>query len=88
MGAIRDLRELLGELKRRRASLKLCPVCGSPKLRLSSRFDIWLTPEQYVCESCGYKGPIVMEIEEGRKPPPASSGSEPETHREGPPEKD
>jgi C4-type Zn-finger protein len=23
-----------------------------------------LTPEQYVCENCGYKGPVVMEIEE------------------------
>jgi len=45
-------------------SLKLCPRCGSPKLRLSSRLDVWLTPEQYVCEKCGYKGPIVLEIEE------------------------
>jgi hypothetical protein len=29
---------------------------------LSSRFDVWLFPEQYICENCGYKGPIVLEL--------------------------
>ena len=64
MGILENLREVLKGLKRRKLVLKLCPRCGSPKLRLSSRFDVWLTPEQYVCEDCGYKGPVVMEIEE------------------------
>jgi len=61
---LKNLREVFRGLKRRRsASIKLCPRCGSPKIRLSSSLDIWLTPEQYVCERCGYKGPIVMEVE-------------------------
>ncbi len=64
MGLIQNIREVLKGLKRRGAVQKLCPRCGSSKLRLSSRFDIWLTPEQYICESCGYKGPVVMEVDE------------------------
>ncbi len=64
MGILQNVRDVLKGLKRRKTVEKLCPRCGSSKLRLSSRFDIWLTPEQYICESCGYKGPIVMEVEE------------------------
>lgn len=41
----------------------MCPVCHSPKIKLSSIFDGWLTPEVYICMDCGYKGPIVLEIE-------------------------
>jgi len=44
-------------------SIKCCPRCGSSNIRLSSSFDAWLTPEQYVCANCGYKGPIVLERE-------------------------
>ena len=44
-------------------SVKVCPKCGSPKLNLSSKFDIWLTPRRYVCDECGYMGPVVLEIE-------------------------
>lgn len=43
---------------------KYCPRCGSFNIKLSSRFDGWLTPEQYVCRDCGYRGPIILEIEE------------------------
>jgi len=64
VGILEAVREVLKGLKRRKLFPKFCPRCGSSKLRLSSRFDIWLTPEQYVCENCGYKGPVVMEIEE------------------------
>jgi predicted RNA-binding Zn-ribbon protein involved in translation (DUF1610 family) len=64
MGIFENVREVLRGLKRRGPVRKLCPRCGSPELRLSSKFDIWLTPEQYICKSCGYKGPIVMEVEE------------------------
>jgi len=44
--------------------VRICPRCGSPDIHLSSKFDVWLTPEQYVCRRCGYKGPIILEIEE------------------------
>jgi len=64
MGTLQNIGEILKGLSRRGRVRKLCPRCGSSKLRLSSRFDIWLTPEQYICESCGYKGPIVMEVGE------------------------
>ena len=64
MGILKDLGEILKGMKRRNQTIKLCPKCGSPKLKLSSSFDVWLTPEQYVCENCGYTGPVIMEVEE------------------------
>ncbi|MFB0501118.1 MAG: hypothetical protein ACETVP_01470 [Candidatus Bathyarchaeia archaeon] len=67
MGILKNFRDVLKSTKRRSPTLKLCPRCESPKLRLSSRFDVWLTPEQYICENCGYKGPIVMELEEKKE---------------------
>jgi C4-type Zn-finger protein len=77
MGKLEDLREVLGGLKRKKASEytpKLCPNCGSPNIKLSSSFDAYpkmygITPSQYVCESCGYKGPTAVEPAEEEKRP-------------------
>jgi predicted RNA-binding Zn-ribbon protein involved in translation (DUF1610 family) len=46
-----------------RQGLKLCPKCGKPSLRLSSALNGWLIPEEYVCLECGYRGPIILEIQ-------------------------
>ncbi len=48
-------------------SIEACPRCGSLNIHLSSRFDIWLLPKQYVCRDCGYKGPVVLELEKDEK---------------------
>jgi predicted RNA-binding Zn-ribbon protein involved in translation (DUF1610 family) len=40
-----------------------CPRCGSPKISLYSSLDLWLTPKKYVCNDCGYVGPIILELE-------------------------
>ena len=72
MGTLKNLREVLGRLKRkklREQTPTLCPRCGSSKIKISSSFDTYprmygLTPRQYVCEECGYRGPIVLELEE------------------------
>jgi predicted RNA-binding Zn-ribbon protein involved in translation (DUF1610 family) len=69
------LREILSGLKRRKPAKKYCPKCGDPHIRLSSKFDIWLLPEQYVCEKCGYRGPIVLEIEEEQRKKSAPQNS-------------
>jgi len=58
------LREILSSLKRRKPAKKYCPKCGNPHIQLASKFDLWLLPEQYVCEKCGYKGSIVLELED------------------------
>ena len=76
MGVLKNLREVLRGLKRRKLTKptpKFCPRCGSSRIRLSSSFDVYprmygLTPGQYVCENCGYMGPIAMELEEEEKP--------------------
>jgi len=66
MGFLRDLLNVLMKTKRSNLSPFACPRCSSQKIRLSSKFDIWLTPEQYVCENCGYKGPIVLQLEKDK----------------------
>jgi predicted RNA-binding Zn-ribbon protein involved in translation (DUF1610 family) len=63
MGILRNVREVVKNLKHSPSAPKLCPRCGSPHMRLSSRFDMWLFPEQYICGNCGYKGPIVLRLE-------------------------
>ncbi len=72
MGTFKNLREVLKELKHKKLgkpTLKLCPKCGSPEIKLSSGLDTYprmygITPRQYICEKCGYRGPVAMELEE------------------------
>jgi len=72
MSTLKNLREVLKNLKHKKLTKptpKLCPKCHSPKIKLSSGSDTYpkmygITPGQYVCEECGYKGPIAMELEE------------------------
>jgi predicted RNA-binding Zn-ribbon protein involved in translation (DUF1610 family) len=47
--------------------VEACPRCGSLNIQLSSTLDVWLMPKQYVCRDCGYKGPIVLELEKEKK---------------------
>ena len=64
MGTLQDLREIVKGLKHKGATMKYCPRCESPRLKLSSGFDFWLMPARYVCLDCGYRGPIAMEKDE------------------------
>ena len=72
MAILRNLREVFKGLKHKKIGKpahKFCPKCRDPKIKLSSSFEIYprmygIVPEQYFCESCGYKGPIAMELEE------------------------
>jgi predicted RNA-binding Zn-ribbon protein involved in translation (DUF1610 family) len=63
MKLFENAREVFRTLKHRKPTMIFCPVCGSSGLRLFSGLDIWLTPKKYVCDKCGYVGPIVMELE-------------------------
>ncbi|MCC6039515.1 MAG: hypothetical protein LM565_01690 [Thermofilum sp.] len=40
--------------------LRLCPVCGSP--RLIPLGVLGVTPTLYICADCGYSGYIVLEV--------------------------
>ncbi|KYH40515.1 MAG: hypothetical protein AYL33_005750 [Candidatus Bathyarchaeota archaeon B63] len=60
------IKRILKKLKWRSGSsakIIACPRCGSTRITLSSGMDAWLTPKKYVCQSCGYVGPIIVEIE-------------------------
>ncbi|MEM3704215.1 MAG: hypothetical protein QXX79_07365 [Candidatus Bathyarchaeia archaeon] len=63
MKLLENIREVFRMLKHREPSKIYCPRCGSSKIHLSSSLDYWLTPQKYICENCGYVGPIVMEVE-------------------------
>jgi predicted RNA-binding Zn-ribbon protein involved in translation (DUF1610 family) len=67
MNAITNIREVLKSLKHKKPTTKFCPRCASPKLRLSSSLDYWLTPQTYICPECGYSGPLYMELEEEKE---------------------
>ncbi|MEM2905657.1 MAG: hypothetical protein QW587_07990 [Candidatus Bathyarchaeia archaeon] len=42
--------------------MRLCPRCKSSQLQLSSWLDAWLLPEVNICKSCGYRGPLLLEL--------------------------
>jgi transcription elongation factor Elf1 len=63
MKMLQNVREVLKSLKHGKPKKIYCPRCLSPKINLSSSLDIWLTPQNYFCQNCGYKGPIIMELE-------------------------
>ncbi|MCW4046389.1 MAG: hypothetical protein NWE99_02345 [Candidatus Bathyarchaeota archaeon] len=63
MKMLQNVREVFKTLKHRKPTKIYCPRCSSPKIHLTSSFDMWLTPQKYICNDCGYIGPIVMELE-------------------------
>jgi predicted RNA-binding Zn-ribbon protein involved in translation (DUF1610 family) len=63
MDLLGDIWDILKSLKHRRPSKAYCPKCASPNIHLSKGSDYCLIPMKYVCENCGYTGPIVMELE-------------------------
>jgi hypothetical protein len=64
MKKLDGFREVFKNTKHRKPSQIFCPRCASPKIRLHSGLDFWLTPQAYLCEDCGYTGIIVMELDE------------------------
>ncbi len=63
MKTLGNIRDVFKKVKHKKPSLIFCPKCANPKLHLYSGLDLWLTPQKYVCDKCGYIGPIFMELE-------------------------
>jgi predicted RNA-binding Zn-ribbon protein involved in translation (DUF1610 family) len=63
MKKLGGFRDIFSNTKRRKPTQLFCPRCASEKIQLSSSLDVWLTPKQYYCPSCGYHGILVMELE-------------------------
>jgi hypothetical protein len=64
MKLLGNVRDVFKKAKHRKPFKVYCPKCASPKIRLSSSLDSWLTPAKYLCPECGYIGIVVMELEE------------------------
>ena len=67
MKLLANVREVLRSLKHGKPTKIYCPRCCSSEIFLSSGLDIWLTPKKYICNSCGYVGPIIMIKEEEKE---------------------
>ena len=64
MGFLRDLRDVFSSARHRKAAkVKYCPRCAGEGVHISSSFGFWLAPKRYVCDKCGYVGPVFMELE-------------------------
>lgn len=63
MELLQNMKDVLRTMSHRKPSEIYCPRCGSQIIHLISNLDYWLTPRRYVCEKCGYVGPIIMELE-------------------------
>ena len=62
---LKNIKKFFKRISRKKGKrLTICPRCGNPKIHLSSILDGWITPPQYVCDICGYTGPMVMEVDE------------------------
>ena len=69
MGIFANFREVIKELKHsnhKEKTVNVCPRCASPKISLITGSDTYpqlygITPSQYVCSNCGYRGPLVLE---------------------------
>ena len=50
------------KLRRRnlRGKRKICPKCLSD-LHLAGELSGWLLPDEYFCETCGYRGHVALE---------------------------
>lgn len=67
MGLMQNIKEVFKTVNRRPPTKIYCPRCGSSQIHLSSSLNYWLTPKKYVCENCGYTGPVIMELEKEEK---------------------
>ncbi|MCL2172436.1 MAG: hypothetical protein LBH62_05705 [Nitrososphaerota archaeon] len=61
------IRKVFKNVKHRKPTQIFCPRCASPKIHLFTGLDIWLTPRSYLCDDCGYRGVIVMELEKEKE---------------------
>lgn len=46
-----------------RRKTRYCPICTG-KLKHALGLSGWLLPDEFVCPTCGYRGPIGLEKED------------------------
>jgi predicted RNA-binding Zn-ribbon protein involved in translation (DUF1610 family) len=56
--------ETVKNLKHSGPAPKVCPSCGSMRIKQRGTLSGWLLPPMYACEDCGYMGRLVLELEE------------------------
>jgi len=56
--------EALRRVRRTRTNLKICPRCGKANIRPEGSLGFGFLPITYVCEDCGYRGHLIIEVDE------------------------
>ena len=64
-----DFFDTVKNLKHSGPAPKICPACGSTKLKQQGSLSGWLLPAIYACEECGYVGGVVLELEDESERP-------------------
>jgi predicted RNA-binding Zn-ribbon protein involved in translation (DUF1610 family) len=62
--AVSDFFDTVKNLKHSGPAAKMCPACGSMKVKQQGSLSSWLLPAVYACEDCGYVGRVVLERED------------------------
>ena len=58
-----SFKNFLKSLRRKKRNvITVCPKCGNARIHQLNSLSGWLTPLIYVCNKCGYIGPILLEI--------------------------
>jgi len=57
---LKDVIELVKNLKHGKISKPFCPICQSERIKRYSPFDGWFFPTKYVCLDCGYIGNLIL----------------------------
>ncbi|RLI32573.1 hypothetical protein DRO56_03305 [Candidatus Bathyarchaeota archaeon] len=63
MKTLRGFLEALRQIRRGRGGLKVCPRCGKSHIRME-KMGLGFLPAIYVCEDCGYRGHLIVEVDE------------------------
>ena len=43
--------------------IPVCPKCRNPHIRRTTTVSGWLTPDQWICDKCGYMGYVIHELD-------------------------
>lgn len=64
MKRLKGILEALRRVRHRRTSIKVCPRCGKSNIRPEGSLGFGFLPVIYICEDCGYRGYLIIEVDE------------------------
>jgi predicted RNA-binding Zn-ribbon protein involved in translation (DUF1610 family) len=63
MKKLNGVRDVFKNTKHKKITTIYCPKCASKKIHIYNSLSYGFTTKLYLCDECGYNGPIIMELE-------------------------